>query len=107
SQDHRDRPPVPIGYPQAYSHAGMQAAADTVIALIERDQSGRGQHLDVSIQAVMVHTLFGTVSGALLDPAKDGEVDAEKAATRAARLELLPEIWECADGHVAAPLGSG
>ena len=53
-----DRPPVPLGLPQAPIHAGVQAAADTSIALRERDLSGLGQHLDVSMQAAVVWTLM-------------------------------------------------
>ncbi len=53
-----DRPPVPVGLPQASMHAGVQAAADTAIALRERDLSGLGQHLDVSMQAAVVWTLM-------------------------------------------------
>jgi crotonobetainyl-CoA:carnitine CoA-transferase CaiB-like acyl-CoA transferase len=52
------RPPIPIGFPQAWFHAGAQAAADVVIALCERLRSGRGQHLDVSAQAAVVSTLM-------------------------------------------------
>ena len=57
-QGDHDRPPVPVGYPQAGFHGGAQAAADIVIALHERLRSGLGQHLDVSIQAAMVWTLM-------------------------------------------------
>jgi crotonobetainyl-CoA:carnitine CoA-transferase CaiB-like acyl-CoA transferase len=99
----RDRPPVPVGYPQASFHAGMQAAADIVIALNERDRSGRGQHLDVSMQAVMVWTLMSAVSGTLLE---EGAAR-EESADRAARTALLPGIWACKDGFVAAPLMAG
>jgi len=53
-----DRPPVPVGFPQAAIHAGVQAAADTSIALRERELSGLGQHLDVSMQAAVVWTLM-------------------------------------------------
>ncbi|MDE0661976.1 MAG: CoA transferase [Gammaproteobacteria bacterium] len=54
-----DRPPVPMGaMPQAAFHAGVQAAADIVVALYEREQSGLGQHLDVSAQACVVWTLM-------------------------------------------------
>ena len=51
-----DRAPVPVGYPQAGLHGGAQAAADAVVALCERDRSGLGQYLDVSMQACMVWT---------------------------------------------------
>jgi len=45
-----DRPPVRISFPQAYSHAGAEAAAGTMIALHHRQLTGEGQWVDVSIQ---------------------------------------------------------
>lgn len=107
-QRDRGRPPVPVGYPQASFHAGVQAAADVLIALHERRRSGLGQHLDVSMQAVMVHTLFSQASGALLNDSTEsvGTMD-DPDAHRAAKLTLLPGIWRCADGYVAAPLTAG
>jgi crotonobetainyl-CoA:carnitine CoA-transferase CaiB-like acyl-CoA transferase len=53
-----DRPPIPIGLPQACLHAGVQAAADILIALNARHHTGTGQHLDVSAQAAMISTLM-------------------------------------------------
>lgn len=53
-----DRVPIPVGYPQASFHAGLQAGADIVIALNERLHSGLGQHLDVSAQSAIVWTLM-------------------------------------------------
>jgi crotonobetainyl-CoA:carnitine CoA-transferase CaiB-like acyl-CoA transferase len=53
-----DRPPIPLGLPQAWCHAGAQAAADILIALNERARSGLGQHLDVAVQAAVVWTLM-------------------------------------------------
>ena len=47
---------MPVGYPQAGLHGGAQAAADAIVALVERDRSGLGQHLDVSMQACTVWT---------------------------------------------------
>ncbi|HUP87500.1 MAG TPA: CoA transferase [Acidimicrobiales bacterium] len=104
-----DRPPVPVGFPQAAFHAGVQAAADALVAVHERRLSGLGQHLDVSMQAVMVHTTMSQTSGARNnDAAREavGTMDDPDAA-RAARLLLLPGIWACADGFVAAPLTAG
>ena len=53
-----DRPPLPIGMPQACLHAGVQAAADILIALNARHLTGVGQHLDVSAQSAIVGTLM-------------------------------------------------
>src|ERR1700720_3421054 len=45
-----DRAPVRISLPQAWLHAGAEAAGATLIALHERVRSGLGQHVDVSAQ---------------------------------------------------------
>ncbi|MBF8264423.1 MAG: CoA transferase, partial [Dehalococcoidia bacterium] len=44
-----DRPPLRIGVPQSYLHAGMHAAIGTLIALQARERLGVGQWVDVSI----------------------------------------------------------
>lgn len=53
-----DRPPLPIGFPQAFLHASAQIAADIVVALNERSLSGLGQFLDNSAQETMWWTLM-------------------------------------------------
>ena len=61
-----DRPPVRISVPQAFLHAGAEAAAATLVALHERRRSGLGQHVDVSAQqAVALATQSDIVSAAL------------------------------------------
>ena len=57
-QGDQDRPPVPVGFPQASLHGGAQAAADIAIALNERTHSGLGQYLDLSLQEAMWWTLM-------------------------------------------------
>jgi crotonobetainyl-CoA:carnitine CoA-transferase CaiB-like acyl-CoA transferase len=49
-QGDEDRPPVRISAPQAFLHAGAEAAVAALIAHAERARSGRGQHVDVSAQ---------------------------------------------------------
>ncbi len=48
-----DRPPVRLPVPQAYLHAGAEAAVGALIAHHERQRSGRGQHVDVSAQQAL------------------------------------------------------
>ena len=61
-----DRPPVRISVPQAFLHAGAEAAAAALVALHERRRSGRGQHVDVSAQqSVALATQSDIVSAAL------------------------------------------
>ena len=102
-----DRPPVPVGYPQAAFHAGLQAAADAVIALNERDRSGRGQFLDVSMQAAIIWTLMqatGFPSQEDRDPPNRGDDRAEPLPETIPGVEPTV-IHECADGYIVAGLG--
>ena len=102
-----DRPPVPVGYPQAGLHGGAQAAADAVVALVERDRSGLGQHLDVSMQACMVWTLMDA-SGYPPNTGGDkpgfGDDRAEPAPLHVSGLDL-PRVIAAADGHVIVTMG--
>lgn len=45
-----DRAPLSFTVPQPFLHASMDAVLGTLVALQERKQSGRGQHIDVSAQ---------------------------------------------------------
>jgi len=101
------RPPIPIGYPQAWFHAGAQAAADVVIALCERQRSGRGQHLDVSAQAAIVSTLMNATG-------YPSVLGTNPPSTCEKRNELpppllpgvtLPYLVPCADGWALMGLG--
>ena len=61
-----DRAPVRISVPQAFLHAGAEAAAATLVALHERRRSGLGQHVDVSTQqAVALTTQSDIVAAAI------------------------------------------
>ncbi|MGE5596628.1 MAG: CaiB/BaiF CoA transferase family protein [Hyphomicrobiales bacterium] len=98
-----DRPPVPVGFPQASFHGGAQAAADAVIALHERSRSGLGQHLDVSMQAAMVWTLMNATG---YPPNTGGNPPGycEQRADPPAQLLpglTLPRLLEAKDGWAA------
>ena len=96
------RPPVPVGYPQASFHSGVQAAVDAIIALNARAQSGRGQHLDLSMQEAMVWTLMNATG---YPPNTGGDPPNTSAARSGPPAELapgvaMPGIWPCRDGWV-------
>ena len=101
-QGDRDRPPVPMGaMPQAAFHAGVQAAADTVVALFERERSGLGQHLDVSAQACIVWTLMnatGYPPNTGRNPPGTSEFRGQPLPSAARQNLRLPGIVECRDG---------
>jgi crotonobetainyl-CoA:carnitine CoA-transferase CaiB-like acyl-CoA transferase len=56
-----DRSPVSISYLQSYLHAGADAALGTLMAYYYREESGEGQHVDISIQQSLLLTLFYVV----------------------------------------------
>ena len=97
-----DRPPLPVGYPQASFHAGLQAATDAIIALNERAASGRGQRLDVSMHAAIVWTLMNATgyppnTGA--NPPTTSEFRTNPPTEIVAGV-VFPSLWECADGWI-------
>ena len=106
-QGDSDRPPIPVGFPQAGLHAGTQAAADIVVALNERDRSGLGQHLDTSMQACMVWTLLDA-TGYPPNEGRDkpgyGDDRANFVVSRAPGLDL-PTMLEVADGYTTSSMG--
>lgn len=104
-QGDKDRPPIPIGFPETAHHGAVQAAADVTVALYERDRSGLGQHLDTSMQAAVVGTLLWTSSYAALDrnPSHTGDDRGEASADRGGEVVpgvRNPVVEPCADGHV-------
>ena len=104
-----DRPPVPVGYPQASFHGGAQAAADCVMALNERERSGLGQHLDVSMQAAMVWTLMnatGYPPNTGNDPPTSGPNRLVPTPSPIPGL-VFPRQWPCKDGYLTVQLVGG
>ena len=55
-----DRPPLQLIFPQAYLHAGADAAVASLITHYYREVSGEGQQVDVSIQESVIAVLEGT-----------------------------------------------
>jgi len=94
-----DRPPVQIGFPQAYLNGAHEAAVATMIALYYRDISGEGQHIDVSIQAsvakdMMNAPLFWEADGTNLGRAGPFRIGLSLSTGQRV-------IWKCKDGEIA------
>lgn len=93
-----DGPPVHISMPQAPLHAGADAAVGCMMAYYQREKTGEGQYVDVSMQqsagwfqanAVPVYELQGNImkrSGAF----RSGT--SSQAAQR--------QVWKCKDSYV-------
>ena len=93
-----DRAPVlRFSVPQAYLHAGAEAAGAALIAHHERQRSGRGQHVDVSAQqAVAQTTQSGILSAAL------GSEDTKRVTGGVTLGGVpIPLVWPAMDGHIS------
>jgi benzylsuccinate CoA-transferase BbsE subunit len=83
-----DEPPDTVGGSQAYYVASVHACAGTLIALYHRDVTGQGQHVDVSMQQCVAHSLqWVTQTYDLL----------KRIITRSGRFIGVP-LQECKDG---------
>jgi len=109
-QGNGDRPPIPVGVPQAAFHAGAQAAADCVIAMNERAISGLGQRLDTSMQEGIMWTLLHSTGF----PPNTGGNPPNTSEERALPLQSLAGLtlvgqssFECADGYLLIGIGAG
>lgn len=92
----RDRPPVRATVEQAYAQAGIQAAVATMIAHFSREATGRGSHVDLSMQeslltALANNRLHWPASGIITHRAGGGRAFGD-AGNRL--------IYQAADGYV-------
>ena len=53
-----DKGPLATSFQYAYRHAGLQAVSASLIANYWRQETGQGQHVDVSIQEAVLVTLY-------------------------------------------------
>ena len=89
-----DRPPISIGHvPQSYLHASGEAAVGALLALYQRMQTGRGQHVDVSVLESVARLDMTTKWDMLGINLKRGEW----LNLRDIRIRYF---WPCKDGYV-------
>ena len=92
-----DRPPVRISFDQAYCQVNLHAAIGALLALHNRAFTGRGQHVDVSMQASMTRTLhtqlpYWEYGQRIVQRSGIWRHRGGGSSTR--------EIWPCKDGFV-------
>jgi len=88
------RPPLTAGVPVASYSAGMAAFAGTLTALFAAGTTGRGDHVDVSIQEAMLDN----IEIALVENFHNGRV----AKRTGDRHDLVPwRLYPCQDGWAA------
>ncbi|MGD8417262.1 MAG: CoA transferase, partial [Pseudomonadales bacterium] len=92
-----DRPPLRVAVPQAWHHAAAEAAAGALVALHERNRSGLGQHVEVSVQQAMTMATQGySLSAAVGDDVLSRIAGGIKAGDL--RIQLT---YPAKDGHVS------
>ncbi|MER3421375.1 MAG: hypothetical protein C4290_13010 [Chloroflexota bacterium] len=93
-----DRAPIMPPGEQAAVCGGIQAAQGILIALLARDRTGRGQHVEVSQQEAM--SIAQETAMQTWDMRKE-------LRRRQGNAKLLPGVgtYECADGYIYAMIG--
>jgi benzylsuccinate CoA-transferase BbsE subunit len=91
-----DRAPVSPSVPQAFLHAGAEAAVAALIALAARNRDGLGQHIDVSAQAA---SMMATQS-VILAPAWNDLPLGRSGGGLAFGPLFVRFVYPCKDGHV-------
>jgi crotonobetainyl-CoA:carnitine CoA-transferase CaiB-like acyl-CoA transferase len=93
-----DRPPVHFSHhSQAYLHAGTDGAQGALTALYQRNLTGEGQHIDVSIQESVVQCMEHITANWDLRHAIAGR----KEELRMGANHRTTQIWRCKDGWVS------
>lgn len=104
-QGDKDRPPIPVGFPQTYLQGGAQATADVLIALNEREKSGLGQFLDLSLQEVVWWTLMAAQGSPVCVGRNPPGCDDDRAMGVRSRAQYVPQVSEAKDGLVIVAVG--
>jgi crotonobetainyl-CoA:carnitine CoA-transferase CaiB-like acyl-CoA transferase len=92
-----DRSPLRVGIDQAYVIAGAQAGMGAMIAHYHREATGKGQHVDVSIQESVVLSALTVPQawdlGRFIWPRTGSFI------TRSGK--KVRHLWPCKDGYIA------
>ena len=92
-----DRAPVRVAVPQAFAMGSAVAACGTVIALLERGDSGLGQHVDVAAQcAAVLACQASAVTAAIGAP----PISRTAGGARSGEMNLRL-VYPAADGYVS------
>lgn len=97
-----DRPPVRVSAPQAYLHAGADAAAASMIAHYHRQRTGEGQWVDVSAQESIICTTMNAVPWWDVEKRLEKRVGTHRGGLTTGAPQL--QIWPCKDGYISFAL---
>jgi crotonobetainyl-CoA:carnitine CoA-transferase CaiB-like acyl-CoA transferase len=101
-----DRAPVRLGVSAAYWHGGAEGAQGAMIAHHARRRTGRGQHVDVTMQQAHIWTLLNTTMTWQL--ARRQEIRGGSRRKERGHDYYSRHLWECKDGAVHfVPIAGG
>jgi crotonobetainyl-CoA:carnitine CoA-transferase CaiB-like acyl-CoA transferase len=102
-----DRPPLTISYQHTHSLGAMNGAVATMIALVHRVRTGKGQHVEAITQQALDIVCSAEVEGPY---AFFGEIPTRHGRARAAvtlkdgSIFYNTLLWPCKDGYIALNL---
>ncbi len=97
-----DRAPIRCTMPTGHYHAAPEAALGITLALYGREDTGRGQFVDVSMQESQLQALLSGPSQ--FEAAPERYADRHRAGDRMGKSR---EIWAVKDGYVSFGLRGG
>jgi crotonobetainyl-CoA:carnitine CoA-transferase CaiB-like acyl-CoA transferase len=93
-----DRAPLNIGVPQSHLLAGADGAVGAMIAYYNRERTGKGQHVDVSMQQSASWFLANAIPVWEMTGMNLRRVGAMRSMN--ARQTTQRQVWPCKDGYV-------
>src|SRR5438874_383562 len=98
-----DRAPVASSAPTSWHHGCADAVAGIMVALLQREKTGRGQLVDVSMQEAHLMAAMSRVGQLSLAKSRGKRAGALMRVGET----VQREIWPCKDGHVSFGLRGG
>ena len=97
------RPPLQVSVPQACFFAGAEAGVASMLAHLDRERSGQGQQVVISLQAAAA----GALNTETAFPVLEGRSMARNGPTPAFMPRAGQYLYQCADGHVQLTVNAG
>jgi crotonobetainyl-CoA:carnitine CoA-transferase CaiB-like acyl-CoA transferase len=99
-----DRAPVIISFPHICLHAGAQTAVAIMAACYYREETGKGQHIDVAIRESVIQMIAQPIVHWTMNRVRIRRSGQQRIGWGPG---LVRQIWPCKEGFVIFVLGGG